>query len=438
MLPAQFHPHTRVWRALALFVAVALAATLIQTGTGVAQAAPEDQVAAAEAAAAWIATEFASDEPDFDVFGKTAARNDVIYALAAAGTQQGTGRRALGDLAAGAAGYVGPPDDVNAGALAKVLLSVVIHGQDPARFIEDRDLESELKLAMAPSGSFAPDVFNHSLAMIALAATDAGVPAPAVAALVSLQCQAGDFTFMGTCPSDPQAPDIDTTAIALQALVAGGATQAASQAAAFLADAQNDDGSWPNPFGDPNANTAGVAGQAMRAAGQSAAADKAAEFVMTLQLESGGIRFTEADATANGFATLQGVLAMGAPGYWELTAAAFADVTGDSLFAQEIAWLGWVGVSRGCDPPANDNYCPQRPVTRGEMAAFLARALGLDDTGDAVFDDTEGSVFADDIAKIATADITRGCDPPTNDNYCPQRPVTRGEMAAFLARALGD
>ena len=70
------------------------------------------------------------------------------------------------------------------------------------------------------------------------------------------------------------------------------------------------------------------------------------------------------------------------------------------------------------------------------MAAFLVRALGLTDAGPGdLFADDDDSVFADDIDKIATAEITRGCNPPSNTNYCPDRAVTRGQMAAFLRRA---
>ena len=71
------------------------------------------------------------------------------------------------------------------------------------------------------------------------------------------------------------------------------------------------------------------------------------------------------------------------------------------------------------------------------MAAFLVRALGLaDDGGENSFVDDDSSVFAGDIERLAAAGITRGCNPPANDRYCPGDPVTRGQMAAFLNRAL--
>lgn len=109
----------------------------------------------------------------------------------------------------------------------------------------------------------------------------------------------------------------------------------------------------------------------------------------------------------------------------------------DSVFESDIEALAAAGITKGCNPPLNDRYCPGDLVTRGQMAAFLSRSLGLVDTGEAnPFGDTEGSIFKDDIARLATAEITKGCNPPANDRYCPEQNVTRGQMAAFLTRAL--
>ena len=54
------------------------------------------------------------------------------------------------------------------------------------------------------------------------------------------------------------------------------------------------------------------------------------------------------------------------------------------------------------------------------------------------FTDDDGNTFELDIEALATSGITRGCNPPTNDHFCPTKPVTRGQMAAFLFRALGS
>jgi hypothetical protein len=94
------------------------------------------------------------------------------------------------------------------------------------------------------------------------------------------------------------------------------------------------------------------------------------------------------------------------------------------------------GITRGCNPPVNDLYCPSTSVTRGQMATFLVRALDLTDQLDDPFTDDDDSVFEAEIEKLAAAGITMGCNPPVNDMFCPDADVTRGQMAAFLVRAL--
>ena len=96
-----------------------------------------------------------------------------------------------------------------------------------------------------------------------------------------------------------------------------------------------------------------------------------------------------------------------------------------------------IGVTTGCNPPVNDKYCPSAFVTRGQMAAFLVRALNLSPSPTDFFADDTGSLFEADINALAAAGVTRGCNPPTNDRYCPTANVSRGQMAAFLVRAFG-
>ncbi len=108
-----------------------------------------------------------------------------------------------------------------------------------------------------------------------------------------------------------------------------------------------------------------------------------------------------------------------------------------SVHEADIDAIAALGITKGCNPPVNDRFCPNDFVTRGQMAAFLTRALGLTDRGTKDFVDDDTSIFEADIEKLATAGITKGCDPPVNDRFCPDDPVTRGQMAAFLTRALG-
>ncbi|HUG08289.1 MAG TPA: S-layer homology domain-containing protein [Acidimicrobiia bacterium] len=115
----------------------------------------------------------------------------------------------------------------------------------------------------------------------------------------------------------------------------------------------------------------------------------------------------------------------------------FRDVNG-SIFESAINAIADAGITRGCNPPANDRFCPNDFVTRGQMAALLVRALGYTDNGGGdLFVDDNGNTFEIDIDKLGTAGVTRGCNPPVNDRFCPNEFVTRGQMAAILHRALG-
>lgn len=70
------------------------------------------------------------------------------------------------------------------------------------------------------------------------------------------------------------------------------------------------------------------------------------------------------------------------------------------------------------------------------MAAFLTTVFGWTDNGGGdLFIDDDTSIFENDIDLLGTAGVTKGCNPPDNTLFCPDNPVTRGQMAAFLYRA---
>lgn len=108
-----------------------------------------------------------------------------------------------------------------------------------------------------------------------------------------------------------------------------------------------------------------------------------------------------------------------------------------SVHEADIEWIAEEGITRGCNPPTNDRFCPTSPITRGEMAAFLVRALDLtEDPDHDLFVDDDGHLFEAEIERLAVAGITMGCNPPDNDRFCPDDHITRGQMAALLSRAL--
>ena len=101
-----------------------------------------------------------------------------------------------------------------------------------------------------------------------------------------------------------------------------------------------------------------------------------------------------------------------------------------SSFALEIAWLYGAGITAGC---TRERFCPDDPVSRAQMASFLVRALDLPPSSVDAFTDDEGNTHEADINALAAAGITSGC---AVDRYCPKGIVTREAMASFLVRAL--
>ena len=111
----------------------------------------------------------------------------------------------------------------------------------------------------------------------------------------------------------------------------------------------------------------------------------------------------------------------------------FADIEGSPWWEGHVERLAEARVTLGCDvSPAR--FCPDGTVTRGQMAAFLTRALNLGSAPSAGFMDTAGSVFEENIDSLYEARFTLGCatDPL---RYCPRQFVTRAQMASFLNRA---
>ena len=102
-----------------------------------------------------------------------------------------------------------------------------------------------------------------------------------------------------------------------------------------------------------------------------------------------------------------------------------------SPFEAEIEWLNDAGITTGCAP---QQFCPLAPLLRGQVAAFLARALTLPPASADYFLDDSGSPYESSANQIAEAEIAQGC---TTTSFCPNLVTTRGHMASFLARALG-
>jgi uncharacterized protein YkwD len=107
----------------------------------------------------------------------------------------------------------------------------------------------------------------------------------------------------------------------------------------------------------------------------------------------------------------------------------FRDVTSSS-HRSNIEGLFARGTTLGCN---GDRYCPASSVTRGQMATFLARELGLSARSANFRDVPSGHPHAGAIGALAATGITAGCEP---NRFCPEDTVSRAQMATFLRRAL--
>ena len=118
-----------------------------------------------------------------------------------------------------------------------------------------------------------------------------------------------------------------------------------------------------------------------------------------------------------------------------ISSSRFADVDASAWWAPHAERLAELGIAMGCETEPLQ-FCPGDPVDRGQMAAILVLAFNLPPAERAWFVDVNGEhPFAEDIDRLAGWGVTAGCgvDPA---RYCPQRNVSRAQMATFLARTL--
>jgi hypothetical protein len=112
----------------------------------------------------------------------------------------------------------------------------------------------------------------------------------------------------------------------------------------------------------------------------------------------------------------------------------FNDVPTDHWAAAWIKQLNADGITGGC---GDGNFCPNQVVNRAQLAVMLLRAEhGNDYTPPAasgLFNDVPADHWAAPwIEQLVAEGLTGGCG---NNNFCPNQPVTRAQMAVFLVAA---
>ena len=111
----------------------------------------------------------------------------------------------------------------------------------------------------------------------------------------------------------------------------------------------------------------------------------------------------------------------------------FVDIEGNP-HEEDIRFIVKRGLTVGCDLDG-PRYCPDSPVTRAQMAAFLVRALRLDTTGPylGVYSDVEEGTW---YTRVVEAMGAHGLpDTQVSGSYRPYDPMLRSEMAIFLQKA---
>ena len=231
----------------------------------------------------------------YDDFGLVA---DAVMALDSAGLDSAQATLSTSRLAGGFSSYVGSGSHVSAGGIAKLLVVADVGGSNPSSF-GGHDLTRELASLMDPTGRYVDqppsgdlsNTFSQSLAVLGLADADRNVPRKAVHFLVGQQCGSGGAAgfrlLMATRPcTDTGQADVDSTSMAVRALLAAGQTASAARGLTWLERQQTATGGLAGspPTDLVNANSTGLALAALAEGNREESAALAADYLASLQL----------------------------------------------------------------------------------------------------------------------------------------------------------
>jgi len=202
-------------------------------------------------------------------------------------------------------------DVQGAGVAAKIVLALNAVGLDPQDFAGQALVEAVLKDLDPATGLFGFGPFDSALAISALIAVEADLPEGAVDGLISTRLEDGSFSFS----ADPEqiTGDSNTTALAVQALIAAGAKDEIGSSLDYFRSTQNEDSGWtyqkPSEYGEEtDVNSTALVIQALDAAGEDLEewGDPMAALA-SLQLENGAFGLNATFPDANILATIQAI-----------------------------------------------------------------------------------------------------------------------------------
>lgn len=89
---------------------------------------------------------------------------------------------------------------------------------------------------------------------------------------------------------------------------------------------------------------------------------------------------------------------------------AFNDVSDSNVHHDDITWLAEAGVTFGCNPPSNTEFCPAEPVLRQQMASFMRRLAENEIVNAATAIEADHAVTADHATTAGDAATLNGLE----------------------------
>lgn len=263
---------------------------------------------AASKALTWVKTQ---QQPDGSFAGFGAGSTiDALLAILASGEDPATYSQGgntpvtyleskVGDLAK------------SPGSAGKMLLATVQLQRAGKNYSGAKQLIQALNTSYdAQTGHYGKDAIGHAFAMLG-AATLGDVPSDAVKYLKSIQTADGGWAFSGDTGAG--AADTNTTAVAIQALVAAGEAETSpviKKALDYLATQQNSDGGYPyqkeGEFGgESDVNSSAYVMQALITVGVDR--QRVGEYLASMQKPNGAFQWKKSEPDDNAGATYQAI-----------------------------------------------------------------------------------------------------------------------------------
>lgn len=317
---------------LVLTLGLASGAQIVAAQEATPGASPVVSATGIEGAVAWLESQ-QQDDGGFVGFAEGSDPGFTLDVLIALGAAQNSGVDAQATIDA-AVDYLAAEDNAlvyaqtGVGQSAKLILGLVAVGVDPGDFANVMPLTIIQEGLDPESGLYGTGLYDHALAILALAAVGEDVPQPAIDLLATSQAENGGWGFDGS--TDDANVDSNTTAMVVQALFAIGAgeSEEATGGLGYLDATWTDEGATYNlaEGSIPDSNSTALVIQTFAAAGRDVSGLE--PVLAGFQNASGAFFFNADDTADNSFSTVQAVPALAGEAF---------PIQGDSAMSSAIA-----------------------------------------------------------------------------------------------------